>query len=163
MKQKVFVNRILNMRHIKYIGLDMDHTLVRYYTQNFENLVFKLVIDKLIHKKGYPKALNDFKFEFNDAIRGLVIDARKGNILKLSRHGAIRNSCHGTKPISYNEQKQIYRSIYVDLVDPNYIVVDTSFSISFCVLYGKLVDLKDQCPHKLPDYEEIAFDVLKNG
>ncbi|HEL8397252.1 TPA: hypothetical protein U0D64_002164, partial [Legionella pneumophila] len=27
---KVFVNRIINMRKIKLIGLDMDHTLIRY-------------------------------------------------------------------------------------------------------------------------------------
>src|SRR3990167_4324399 len=34
MQHTVFVNRILNMKKIKWIGLDMDHTLIRYQTKN---------------------------------------------------------------------------------------------------------------------------------
>jgi hypothetical protein len=41
-------------------------------------------------------------------------------------------------------------------------VIDTSFSIAFCVLYGQLVDLKDESPHDLPSYDVIAHDVLKS-
>jgi HAD superfamily 5'-nucleotidase-like hydrolase len=159
-KQKVFVNRILNMKKIKLIGLDMDHTLIRYHTKNFESLVYKLVIDQLIEKKFYPQEIRKFKFNFADAIRGLVLDCKNGNILKLSRYGAIRHSDHGTKKISFVDQKKIYRSIYVDLNDHNYIAIDTSFSIAFCVLYGQLVDLKDERPNDLPSYSTIALDVL---
>lgn len=160
MNSKVFVNRILNMKKIKLIGLDMDHTLIRYNTKNFESLVYKLVVERLIAKKHYPEAILKFKFEFEDAIRGLIIDSRNGNILKLSRYGAIRHSYHGTKPISYAEQKKIYRSIYVDLNDDNYFAIDTSFSIAFCVLYSQLIDLKDESPTELPSYAAIALDVL---
>ena len=45
MKHSVFVNRTINMKKIKYIGLDMDHTLIRYQTQKFEALVYQFVID----------------------------------------------------------------------------------------------------------------------
>lgn len=160
MNQKVFVNRILNLKKIKWIGLDMDHTLIRYHSKNFEALVYQLVIEHLITKKNYPPAIRTFKFIFHDAIRGLVIDCKNGNILKLSRYGAIRLSYHGTKQITFNEQKKIYRSVYVDLNEPNYEVIDTAFSIALCVLYGQLVDLKDEFPEKLPSYEEISRDVL---
>jgi HAD superfamily 5'-nucleotidase-like hydrolase len=160
MSQKVFINRILNMKKIKYIGLDMDHTLIRYNTKNFETLVYKLVVEKLIKDRHYPAEIRKFKFNFNDAIRGLIIDSKNGNILKLSRYAAIRQSYHGTKEISFAEQKQIYRSIYVDLKDPNYIAIDTSFSIAFCVLYSQLIDLKEERPHDLPTYSGIALDVL---
>lgn len=162
MNQKVFVNRILNMKKIKLIGLDMDHTLIRYNTKNFETLVYNIVIEKIIEDKHYPVSIREFSFSFNDAIRGLIVDSRNGNILKLSRYGAIRQSYHGTRPISYPEQKKIYRSIYVDLKDPNYMAIDTSFSIAFCVLYGQLVDYKDQYPNELPGYREIALDVLSS-
>ncbi|WP_133128404.1 HAD-IG family 5'-nucleotidase [Legionella nagasakiensis] len=162
MQQKVFVNRILNMKKIKFIGLDMDHTLIRYKTKNFETLVYKLVINHLIKHKNYPEAIRKFKFNFHDAIRGLVIDSKNGNILKLSRYGAIRQSYHGTQPIKFNEQKQFYRSIYVDLNDPNYMAIDTSFSIAFCVLYSQLIDFKDEHPHDLPSYNVIALDVLSS-
>ena len=162
MSQKVFVNRILNMKKIKYIGLDMDHTLIRYKTKNFEALVYQLVIDDLITNKHYPEAIKNFQFNFSDAIRGLVVDSKNGNILKLSRYAAIRESAHGTQKINYTRQKQFYRSIYVDLSDPNYIAIDTSFSIAFCVLYGQLIDLKDERPQELPSYQMIASDVLNS-
>lgn len=160
MNQAVYVNRILNMKKIKYIGLDMDHTLIRYKTKNFETLVYKLVVDELIANKKYPAVIKKFKFNFSDAIRGLVVDSKNGNILKLSRYAAIRQSTHGTKKINYAEQKQFYRSIYADLSDHNYMAIDTSFSIAFCVLYGQLIDLKDEMPHELPSYNVIALDVL---
>lgn len=160
MNQKVFVNRILNMKRIKLIGLDMDHTLIRYNTKNFESLVYKLVVEQLIEKKNYPQTIKKFQFNFHDSIRGLIIDSKNGNILKLSRYGAIRHSYHGTKQISYADQKKFYRSIYVDLNDHNYFAVDTSFSIAFCVLYSQLIDLKDKQPNELPSYSAIALDVL---
>lgn len=160
MSHDVFVNRILNMKKIKYIGLDMDHTLLRYKTQHFEELVYKLIVEQLITRKNYPEAIKKFKFNFKDSIRGLVVDSKNGNILKLSLYGAIRQSYHGTKLIDFTEQKNFYRSTYVDLGDPNYMVIDTSFSIAFCVLYGQLIDLKDTIPHELPSYSMIAMDVL---
>lgn len=160
MHQNVFVNRTLNIKKIKYIGLDMDHTLIRYFTKNFESLVYEIVIDKLIQDKNYPPSIKHFTFDFDAAIRGLIVDTKNGNILKLSRYAAIRASYHGTKPIKYDQQKEIYRSIYVDLKDPNYMAIDTSFSIAFCVMYGQLVDYKDEFPNEMPDYATIALDVI---
>lgn len=157
---KVFVNRIINMRKIKLIGLDMDHTLIRYNSENFEALVYQLIKEKLIDIKQYPESIKNLKFNYHDAIRGLVIDCNNGNILKLSRYGAIRQSYHGTQLIDFSDQKKIYRSIYVDLGDPNYMPIDTSFSIAFCVLYGQLVDLKDELPiNEMPTYQNLAKDV----
>ena len=160
MSHDVFVNRILNMKKINYIGLDMDHTLIRYKTEQFETLVYQLIVERLITNKHYPDAIKQLKFNFKDSIRGLVVDSKNGNILKLSRYGAIRQSYHGTQLIDFTEQKKFYRSIYVDLGDPNYMAIDTSFSIAFCVLYAQLVDLKDELPHQLPSYSMIAADVL---
>ena len=38
MSDTVFCNRTLNLKKIKYIGFDMDHTLVRYDIQNFKKV-----------------------------------------------------------------------------------------------------------------------------
>ncbi|HVT62528.1 MAG TPA: 5'-nucleotidase domain-containing protein, partial [Legionellaceae bacterium] len=160
MTHSVFVNRTLNMKKIKYIGLDMDHTLIRYHTKRFETLVYEFVIDYLIQYKQYPIDIKNFQFNFDSAIRGSVVDSKNGNILKLNRYGAIRRSYHGTQLIQFDEQKQIYRSTYVDLNDDNYIAIDTSFSIAFCVLFGQIVDFKDKYSGHLPSYETIALDVL---
>lgn len=148
------------MRHIKYIGLDMDHTLVRYDTEKFESLVYKLTIDYLIHVFHYPKIIRTLKFDFKRAIRGLIIDKSNGNLLKISLHGGIRQSQHGLSPIAYQEQKKIYRTTYIDLFNDNYTAADTGFSISACVIFSQLVDLKDKGKLSINNYETIANDVL---
>lgn len=156
----VFCNRTLNMKRINYIGLDMDHTLVRYKSKNFEGLAHKIMCETLVAKKNYPKSILKLTFDFDSAIRGLVIDKAKGNLLKLSRHTAIRQSSHGLQPIAYNQQNQIYKSTYIDLKDSNYDKVDTSFSISFANLFAQLVDLKNTGRYPtLPNYMTIADDL----
>lgn len=156
----VYVNRTLNMKRITHIGLDMDHTLVRYKSKNFEALAHKVMRDKLIEKKSYPKVINDLKFQWERSIRGLIIDGAKGNILKLSRHTAIRQSFHGLNPIAYSDRNKAYKSAYIDIKDKSFDRVDTSFSISFAHLYAQLVDLKDNHPHlNLPSYFDLAKDL----
>lgn len=160
MNQSVFVNRTLNLKRIKYIGFDMDHTLVRYKSENFERLAHETMLKKLVALKGYPEEILDLQFSFDRAIRGLVLDKAKGNVLKLSRHGAIRVSYHGLQPIDYRAQRKLYGSTYVDLRDPNYDTVDTTFSIAFAGLFMQLVDFKDRYPDKnLPSYQQIADDL----
>lgn len=159
MTTKVYINRLLNMRRITHIGLDMDHTLVRYHTEAFEGLVFYMVVERMIQELGYSHELRRFRFNYSNAVRGLVIDSVNGNIIKLSRFGAIRMSAHGTRPIDYEEQKRFYYSVYVDLSDPNYVPVDTSFSIAYCLLFALLVDLKDKNDDVMPSYRQISDDV----
>ena len=156
---RIFVNRTLNLKRIRFLGFDMDHTLVRYKTENFEALTHQVMIDKLI-EKGYPETLRTLKFSFDRAIRGLVIDKIKGNVLKLSRFSAIRGSYHGLTPIDFRSQSRIYKSTYVDLRDSNFNSVDTAFSIAFAGLFMQLVDLKDKDEEgKLPDYAHLFEDL----
>lgn len=160
MYDRVFVNRTLNMKRINYIGLDMDHTLIRYKTQNFEALAHKIMCEKLVTVLGYPKSVSKLSFDFDSAIRGLVIDKTRGNLLKLSRYAAIRASQHGSRPIGFKDQNKLYKSTYIDLKDAQYDTVDTSFSISFAALFAQLVDLKDDSEgHQLPDYFTLANDL----
>jgi HAD superfamily 5'-nucleotidase-like hydrolase len=158
----VFVNRTLNLRKIKCVGFDMDHTLVRYNSYEFEKLAHSLLLKKLVSEKNYPKEVLDFKFNFDTVIRGLIIDSQKGNILKVSRHGAIRVSHHGTKRIDYRAQQKDYRGTYVDLSNSNFAAIDTAFSLSVAILFGQLVDLKDSLPHgaPIPEYPIILEDVI---
>lgn len=163
MSQKVYVNRTLNMRKIKFIGLDMDHTLVRYHSHEFEKLAHKTMCNRLVDARGYPEEVRSLPFDFNLAVRGLVIDKKKGNLLKVSRHGAIRASTHGTRPIDFSTQQKLYKSIYIDLSDTSsYVAIDTAFSISVATLYSQLVDIRDshEGESPLPDYDTIAQDVI---
>lgn len=162
MRTKVFVNRTLNLKRIKYIGLDMDHTLIRYNSEAFEQLSHTIMKEKLIANRGYPEVVRQLPFHFDQAIRGLVVDRKKGNLLKVNRHCAIRASFHGTQPIDFKTQQKMYKSTYIDLGDADYMAVDTTFSISFATLFAQIVDLKNS-RHDLhfPDFSIIADDVLE--
>ena len=161
MPGKVFVNRTLNLKKIRYIGLDMDHTLIRYDSVNFERPSHTVMIDKLIKLKNYPEAIRKLPFDFNFAIRGLVIDRKKGNLLKLNRYAAIRASYHGLTPLDFKTHQKLYKSTYIDLGNDDYFAIDTAFSYSHAVLFSQIVELKDADPStKYPEYSQIADDVL---
>jgi len=157
----VFTNRTLNMKKIKFVGFDMDHTLVRYNSKAFEGLAHAHLLKKLVEERGYPKQILNLKFDFDAVIRGLVIDSVKGNLLKVSRHGAIRVSHHGTKRIDYRQQQKDYHGTYVDLSDRNFVAIDTAFSLSVAILFGQMVDVKDANPDLgMPDYPQLLTDII---
>lgn len=160
MSQKVYVNRTLNLKRIRYIGLDMDHTLIRYHSEEFEKLSHSVIKEKLIKNKGYPESVRSLQFDYHLAIRGLVVDRKKGNLLKLNRHSAIRASYHGLSPVDFKTQQKMYKSTYIDLSDANYMAVDTTFSISLATLISQIVELKKTDPGAFPDFAVIADDVL---
>lgn len=161
MEAKVYVNRTLNLRKIRYLGFDMDHTLVRYDSRAFEKTTQDIVLTKLV-AAGYPEAVLKLPFDYDLAIRGLVIDKKMGNLLKVSRHGAIRAAYHGVHAMDFGLQKKTYGSTYIDLRDQaRYSSIDTAFSISTANLFMQLVDLKDTRPElNLPDYETMGIDLM---
>jgi len=161
MSHQVFVNRTLNYRKVKWIGLDMDHTLVRYDTEAFERLAYQIMLKKLTEEKQYPEQIKDLKFDINSVIRGLVLDTQKGNLLQVSRHGAIRASRHGTQKIGFKEQQRSYRGTYVDLSKPEFSSIDTAFSLSVAALFAQLVDLTDSLPNWTIDYGTLRHDIVE--
>jgi len=159
---KVFVNRTLNLRKIRYLGFDMDHTLVRYDSRAFELKVHEIVLKKLT-ARGYPEAVLSLPFDYDLAIRGLVIDKLKGNLLKISRHGGIRAAFHGVKPLEFSLQRKTYSSTYIDLRDQRYSSIDTAFSISLANLFMQLVHFKDSSSQLvLPDYATMFGDIMNS-
>lgn len=154
----IYVNRTLNLKKIKAIGFDMDYTLVRYNTEEFEKLSFETTLKKLVKLKKYPVEILDLKFNFEHVIQGLVIDKKRGNLLKISRFGKVKQARHGTQPLDYKIQEEIYRNRVIDLGIDNFVSLDTSFSISHGALFSNLVDLK-QHGHELPDFTTLAEDI----
>ncbi len=154
----VFVNRMLNLKRIKVIGFDMDYTLVGYNTEELEKTTHRLSIETLIRDFGYPKKIQVLTFDFLRSIVGLVIDKNKGNLIQLSRYGKVKTAYHGLTEIDYKEQNRIYQEMAIDIKTSDFLSLDTSFSISFGVLYAQLIQLKDD-GLKLPEYHQIADDI----
>lgn len=161
MAANVYVNRTLNLRKIRYLGFDMDHTLVRYDIQAFERTVHDMALRKLV-ARGYHDGILALPFDYDLAIRGLVIDNHKGNLLKVSRHGAIRAAFHGTQPLDFPTQRKTYSSTYIDLRDPRFASIDTAFSISVANLFMQLVSAKDSASvPSLPEYSTMFADLIQ--
>ena len=157
----VYVNRHLDLKIIKYIGLDMDHTLVKYNSREFEALAYKYVLQKLVDKFRYPESILTLKFNYNQAIRGLIIDKQGGNLLKISCFGSIRFGYHGLQIINFDDYKaNISKYQYVDLKSDRFDTIDTAFSISCASLFSQLVDLKDKKEITLPDYHQLADNII---
>jgi HAD superfamily 5'-nucleotidase-like hydrolase len=155
----VFVNRTLNLKKIKLIGFDMDYTLVPYDTKKFEQLTHTLAVDRLVTARGYPESVRTLTFDFSRAIVGLVVDKRHGNLLQLNRYNKVKASYHGLKEVPFKEQNELYRYIAVDLHDKDFQSLDTSFAISYGVLFGQLVQMKED-GEPIPDYRKLADDIL---
>lgn len=154
----IYINRTLNMKRIKAIGFDMDYTIVRYQTEAFERFVYEQVLKKLVSDKKYPDEILKLTFDFNRVIQGLVIDKRRGNLLKVSRFGKVKSSYHGLTPLDFKLQQAIYGNGVIDLSDPHIQSLDTSFSVSNGVIYSQLVDLK-QKGFDLPDFETLSDEI----
>lgn len=149
------------MKHIKAIGFDMDHTLVKYHSDKFEELAFNQALKILIRDKAYPKEINKCKFDFNKAVRGLIMDKDNGNVLKVSLYNKIKNAYHGPKELSYKQQRKLYKGASVDISESRYMSLDTYFSIACTVLFSQLVGMKDANPSlDLPSYSDLANDII---
>jgi hypothetical protein len=82
MRKQIFCNRSLNMKSIVAVGFDMDYTLAQYKPETFESMAYTGTIQKLVNDLGYPKELLDWKFDWKYMVRGLVLDKKRGSILK---------------------------------------------------------------------------------
>jgi HAD superfamily 5'-nucleotidase-like hydrolase len=133
-------NRTLNLRSIKAIGYDMDYTLIHYRVEAWEEKAYEHIRLGLA-EQGWP--VDDLAFDHNAVIRGLVIDTELGNVVKANRFGFVKRAVHGTRPLSYEDQRAQYARTQVDLAEPRWVFLNTLFSISEGCLYRQLVDRLD--------------------
>jgi HAD superfamily 5'-nucleotidase-like hydrolase len=152
--QRIYTNRSLRMESIRAIGFDMDHTLALYHREPFEQLTFDLSVERLIDRHGYPESIRQIRYDKDAIIRGLVVDKRAGNLLKMDLHGYVVAALHGSRPLSRAERQQQYRNRRINLAADRYQSFDTLFSMPEGSLFAALVDLvsreADEALKKIP-------------
>ncbi|KAK8585109.1 hypothetical protein V6N13_139048 [Hibiscus sabdariffa] len=158
---QIFCNRSLNMRSIVAVGFDMDYTLAQYKPETFESLAYEGTIRKLVYDLGYPQELLEWTFDWKYMVRGLVLDKKRGNILKMDRHKYVKVAYHGFRELSKEDKVGIYVNTLIrDTFDePDYALIDTLFSLAEAYLFAQLVDFRDKNPGKVPDYSHLYKDV----
>jgi len=145
-ERRVWCNRTLNLRSIRAVGYDMDYTLVHYRTKEWERAAFERALGPL-ERRGWP--VKDLAFDPASVIQGLAFDLELGNLVKATRFGYVIRAHHGTRPLSFEEQRAAYSSTFVDLSDPRWQFMNTLFSLSEANLFAQAVDLLDD--GKLPE------------
>ncbi|KAJ8450707.1 hypothetical protein Cgig2_021179 [Carnegiea gigantea] len=162
--KRIFCNRSLNMKSIVAVGFDMDYTLAQYKPETFESLAYDGTIRKLVLDLGYPPELLEWTFDWTYMVRGLVLDKKRGNILKMDRHKYVKVAYHGFREMSKEEKVETYGyTLTRDSFDePDYALIDTLFSLAEAYLFAQLVDFTDKNPVKVPagaDYARMYKDV----
>jgi HAD superfamily 5'-nucleotidase-like hydrolase len=159
-RHRVFVNRNLKMTAIRAIGFDLDHTLAHYDPVPVEELGFDLTKRKLVEEKGYPKEVLDLKYDPEWVIRGLVVDKKRGNVLKMDYFNFVSRAYHGLTALRSDERGRAYRSDRIRLGHENYVSVDTLFHLPEVYLYVCLIDFfENRDGKKSLDYEALYKDV----
>ncbi|CAJ2643074.1 unnamed protein product [Trifolium pratense] len=162
--KQIFCNRSLNMKNIVAVGFDMDYTLAQYKPETFESLAYQGTIKKLVYDLGYPIELLDWSFNWKYMVRGLVLDKKRGNILKMDRHKYVKVAYHGFRELSKEDKVGTYGNTLVrdSFDEPDYALIDTLFSLAEAYLFAQLVDFKDCNPGKIRegvDYARMYKDV----
>jgi 5'-nucleotidase len=137
----VFANRTLNLRSVEAVGYDMDYTLIHYRTDEWESAAFEHA-RTLLGSRGWP--VDQLRYDPDEFIQGLVIDLDTGNLVKATRFGYVIHAQHGTRELSFDELRQAYAGLFVDLELPRWHFLNTLFSLSEASLYAQLVDLLDE-------------------
>nr|KYP51315.1 Cytosolic purine 5'-nucleotidase [Cajanus cajan] len=156
--KQIFCNRPLNMKNIVAVGFDMDYTLAQYIPETFESLAYQHTVEMLVYDLHYPSELLSWSFDSNYMVRGLVLDKKRGNILKMDRHKYVKVAYHGFKELSKEDKVGTYANTLVhDSFDgPDYALIDTLFSLAEAYLFAQLVDFKDSNPGKFPEHVDYA-------
>ncbi len=141
---RIYVNRNLKMSRVSAIGFDLDHTLAFYNARAIESLAFEETRKKLIQDHGFPEEILKIRYNPRFVIRGLVVDRRHGNLIKMDGHNYVTRAFHGTRPLPGEVRRRIYSRRRLRISHDAYAPVDTLFHLPEAYLYQALVDLADR-------------------
>lgn len=153
------------MDGVEVIGYDLDYTLVHYNLKAWEGAVYTQC-KEILRKKGFD--VEGLLFDSGLVIRGLVIDSKLGNIVKVDRYGYVRKALHGMNMLSPEDVNQVYgrQRCRVDLRESRWTFINTLFSVANGCLFAQLVERADQTfsedaqdKNLQVDYADLAMTV----
>jgi len=140
-QRSVFCSRTVNMRSIRCIGYDMDYTLIHYKVTEWEGRAYMYAKENL-EQVGFP--VDELIFDPELVCRGLIIDKKLGNMVKVDRFGLVKRAMHGNRRLSISETHAVYGRQLVDLRESRWVFLNTLFSVSEGCLYAQLVAKLDR-------------------
>jgi HAD superfamily 5'-nucleotidase-like hydrolase len=110
----VFTNGELALNEVDVFGFDYDYTLAS-YTAQIQPLIYRLAVEHLTSRLGYPDFLLKLRYDPHFAIRGLHYDLKLGHIMKLDYLYNIQKDAifFGRQPVSQSEVLERYGSFHL--------------------------------------------------
>ncbi|MBK6683148.1 MAG: HAD-IG family 5'-nucleotidase [Deltaproteobacteria bacterium] len=161
--RRIFTCRNLRFDQISQVGFDMDYTLAPYVKRNIEELSFRLTAERLVKAHGYPEEVLTIEYDPRFVVRGLAVDKRLGNLLKMNGHNYVGRAYHGRRPLSKEERIELYRNQKIRLNTPRYYWLDTLFALPEAILYAGVIDLyENQLGIKKVAYAKLFEDIRES-
>lgn len=155
--RRVYCNRNLRLDQIKAVGFDMDYTLAIYRQAEMDRQSIEATVDKLVDR-GYPAALRDMKYRTDFPIRGLLIDRKLGNVLKMDRYRYVKRAYHGFRRLTREERRSAYHTRRLRPGTGRYHWVDTLYALSEVAVYTAVIDHMETHGQTV-DYGKLFTDV----
>ena len=152
-RARVYCNRNLRLDRIRAIGFDMDYTLAIYHQREIDRLSIQATVEKLV-ARGYPERLLSMDYRTDFPVRGLLVDKKLGNVVKMDRHHYVRRAYHGFRPLDRDERRRLYRSGRIRPHMKRYHWVDTLYGLSEVAVYAAVIHELERNSTRL-DYEEL--------
>jgi HAD superfamily 5'-nucleotidase-like hydrolase len=155
---RIFTNRTLKMSRINAIGFDMDYTLAQYNRAELDKLTMSLTLKAMVKELDYPASILEIPYLENFAIRGLVIDRKLGNVLKMDKFHYVSLAYHGLKQLDTATRSDLYVVNRLNLQGSRYRSVDTLFELLETYLYAAVIERLEESA-KIDDYGKIYKDI----
>jgi 5'-nucleotidase len=94
-ENRVYVNRNLRLSDIDWLGFDMDYTLAIYRQDEMDRIQIEATLSGLV-RRGYPEFVREIPYDTAFPIRGLLIDKKHGNVLKMDRYKHVVHKGYAT-------------------------------------------------------------------
>jgi HAD superfamily 5'-nucleotidase-like hydrolase len=155
--RRVYCNRNLRLDQVKAVGFDMDYTLAIYRQAEMDRLSIEATVSKLV-ERGYPEELLSMKYRTDFPIRGLLIDRKLGNVLKMDRYRYVKTAYHGFRKLTREERRRAYHTRRLRPGTGRYHWVDTLYSLSEVAVYAAVIEHLETRGGTL-DYGKLFSDI----
>ncbi len=156
--RRIYCNRSLRLEQIEVIGFDMDYTLAIYEQEEMDRLSVEVTVQKLVDVLGYPEFLKEVDYQIDFPIRGLLVDKKLGNVLKMDRYKYVKRAYHGMRRLDITERRKLYHTRRIRPASPRYHWVDTLFGLSEVAVFAGAVEGLEAAGQDV-DYEKLFVDI----
>ncbi len=155
--QRIFCNRTLRLDQIEVVGFDMDYTLAIYRQEEMDRQSIEATIPKLL-ARGYPDALARMECRFDYPIRGLLIDRKLGNVLKMDRYRYVKKAYHGLRELDVEARRAAYATKRIRPAGKRFHFVDTLYALSEVSMFAAAVEALEGLGQTV-DYVQLFDDI----